>query len=388
MKTADIDYKLLFESIPGSFLVLDPDFCIVAASNEYLELSQTIREEICGKNVFEVFTDNKADPDLNGIARLRESLEKVLETKSPHAMSVQRYDILRKDGLFEERTWKPHNKPVFNSKNEVIYIIHRVEEDVAGFKIANAAMRKLNDNLEKQAKDLQESNLELERFAYIASHDLQEPLRMVTSFLNLLRKKYNDQLDATADQYIHFAVDGAERMKMLIDDLLEYSQVGVNKDDLSEIDLNQLINDVAAPFRDQLVSMGAELRIGELPNIKGRRVQFIQLFQNLLGNSVKYHSREPLKIEIGCTKKDTDWEFFISDNGIGIDEKFHEKIFVIFQRLHTRTEYAGTGIGLAICKKIVERHGGKIWVQSSQGKGSTFRFTIPITLWANRSCII
>ncbi len=388
MKTADIDYKLLFESIPGSFLVLDPDFCIVGASDEYLELSQTIREEICGKNVFEVFPDTAAGHDFNGVNRLRESLEKVLKTKAPHAMSVQQYEILRKDGLVEERTWKPHNKPVFNSKNEVIYIIHRVEEDVAGIKIANAAMRKLNVNLEKQAEDLQESNLELERFAYIASHDLQEPLRMVTSFLNLLKKKYNDRLDATADQYIHFAVDGAERMKKLINDLLDYSQVGVNKDDYSEIDLNQLINDVGAPFQDQLISLGAELKIGELPNIEGRKVQFIQLFQNLLSNSVKYHSTEPLKIEIGCTKKDTDWEFFISDNGIGIDEKFNEKIFVIFQRLHTRTEYAGTGIGLAICKKIVERHRGKIWVESSLGKGSTFRFTIPIVLYPKHSCII
>ncbi len=384
MKTADADFKLLFESMPGSFLVLDPDFCIVAATDEYLELSKSVREEICGKYIFDVFPDNPEEPAPTGATQLKASLEWVLKNKAAHIMAIQRYDVLR-DGLFEERTWKPHNKPVFNSQNEVIFIIHRVEEDVAGIKIANEAIRKLNNNLEKKTVDLQESNLELERFAYIASHDLQEPLRMVTGFLLLLKKKLTGQLDETADQFLDFAVDGAERMKRLIDDLLEYSQVGVNRDTYSEINLNRLVKDVAVPFKDQLIGLDAELKIGDLPNIEGRKAQFIQLFQNLMGNAVKYHSQEPLKIEIGCVKKDPDWEFFISDNGIGIDEKFNEKIFVIFHRLHTRREYAGTGIGLSICKKIVECHGGKIWVEASLGKGSTFRFTIPIALEHNNS---
>jgi light-regulated signal transduction histidine kinase (bacteriophytochrome) len=170
-------------------------------------------------------------------------------------------------------------------------------------------------------------------------------------------------------------VDGGERMKKLIHDLLEYSRVGVNKDDYAEIDLNLLIYYVTGLFKENIA--GAELIIHELPVINGRKAQFTQLFQNLLSNSIKYRGKEPLRIEIGCVEKKEEWEFFIRDNGIGIDPKFNEKIFIIFQRLHNRSEYAGTGIGLSICKKIVERHGGKMWVESSLGEGSAFRFTLP-----------
>lgn len=379
MEIANVDFKLVFDSLPGSFMVLDPGFTIVAASDSYLEAVMRKREEITGKNVFEVFPDPPGDKNATGVASLKKSLEFVMENKVLHTMQVLRYDIQRRDGTFEERSWKPCNKPVLDSRNEVLYIIHRVEDitelvhlknerDVSGIK---------TDHLEKRAVDLQESNLELERFAYIASHDLQEPLRMVSSFLQLLKKRLGGQLDETGDQYIYYALDGAARMKKLIEDLLEYSRVGVNKDDSSLIDLNELLSYIIIPFKDNFTAEGAELKIGKLPSIEGRKAQFIQLFQNLLSNAIKYKSRNPLKVEIGCIKKIDHHEFFIRDNGIGIDEKFHEKIFVVFQRLHNRLEYAGTGIGLSICKKIVECHGGKIWVESSQGKGSTFRFSIP-----------
>jgi len=199
---------------------------------------------------------------------------------------------------------------------------------------------------------------------------------MVTSFLQLLQKKYAANLDETANQYIHFAVDGAERMKKLIQDLLEYSRVGVNKEDFTVMDMNMILGDVINLYSDKIKSSGAKIEVAHLPVLEGRKTQLSQLFQNLLSNAIKYKSNEPLKIEIGCSDKKKHWEFFIRDNGIGIDPKFSEKIFIIFQRLHNKSEYEGTGIGLAICRKIVDRHGGRMWVESEPGKGSTFRFLL------------
>jgi light-regulated signal transduction histidine kinase (bacteriophytochrome) len=371
MKTEDLDFKIIFECVPGSFLVLDPAFTILAASNDWLSLSGTIREEITGKNIREIFADHPADTDATGMALLS-SFETVLRKKIPDSMPGQKYNILRPGGNCEERNWKFFNSPVLNEAGEVRFIIHRVEEE-------------LNGLLEKRVKELQQSNLELEQFAYIASHDLREPLRMVTSFLELLKKKYQGQLDATADQYIHFAVNGAERMKTLILNLLEYSRIGSAKNGIETVDLTQLLNYVALVFEPELLLPAAELKIGKLPDVTGQKEQLTQLFQNVIGNAIKYKSEAPLKIEVGCIEKADEWEFFVADNGIGIDEQFNEKIFVIFQRLHSRTEYGGTGIGLSICRKIVECHGGKMWVESSPGNGSTFRFTISKNFHAQTS---
>ena len=389
MKIENTDYRLLFESLPGLYLVLDPQLNIVTASDAYLHATMTMKEKIAGKYIFDVFPDNPDDPEADGVTNLEYSLNYVLKNKVPHTMQLQKYDIRRPDGTFEKRSWRPLNTPILNTKQEVIWIIHQVEDatDLVRMKKelsnrellakSNAAIYELNVQLEKRADDLEESNQELERFAYIASHDLQEPLRMVSSFLQLLKKKYQHELDETALQYINYAVDGSDRMKKLIQDLLEYSRVGVNKDDYSVIQLDQLLKYVTSLFKDELNSCGATLKINPLPEIEGRKPQFTQLFQNLISNSIKYRSREPLHIEIGCIERPREWEFFITDNGIGIDPKYNEKIFIIFQRLHNRAEYAGTGIGLSICRKIVERHRGKMWVESSLGKGSTFRFTIP-----------
>ncbi|MDQ3112351.1 MAG: ATP-binding protein [Bacteroidota bacterium] len=390
MKTEDNDFKLIFESVPGLFLVLDPAFKIFAASNAYLDASMTAREKVEGRIVFEVFPDNPEDANANGVAMLKRSLEKVLENKVPHTMDILQHDVRRPDGTFEERTWKPFNSPVLDEAGEVRFIIHRVEDVTALAQLEKAlSIREeltenekeshflIEKNLEKRAKDLQESNLELERFAYVASHDLQEPLRMVTSFLDLLKKKYHGQLDATADQYIYYAVDGAERMKILILNLLDYSKIGFSNEGFETTDLNRLLNYVAMLFREDLNSTGGALVIGKLPAVAGRKAQLAQLFQNVISNAIKYRSAAPLRMEIGCTEKAGEYEFFVADNGIGIHENSREKVFLIFQRLHTRSEYAGTGIGLSICRKIVEVHGGKMWVEPSLQGGSTFRFTIP-----------
>ncbi len=248
--------------------------------------------------------------------------------------------------------------------------------DITEGKRYEQQLRDLNADLAKRAAELSASNAELERFAYIASHDLQEPLRMVSSFLQLLQKRYKGQLDQKADQYIHYAVDGAERMKALIMDLLEYSRVGSGKDSFVEVDTAVVMQEVGDIFREKIVAARALVEIDPLPKVWGDKVQLMQLFQNLVSNALKYHSERLPSISVRAKEEPAHWLFSVQDNGIGIDPQFFDKIFIIFQRLHNKSDYSGTGIGLAICKKIVERHGGRIWVESRPGEGSTFYFTI------------
>ena len=256
--------------------------------------------------------------------------------------------------------------------------------DITERKENEALLLELNNRLKQRADELAASNIELERFAYIASHDMQEPLRMITSFLQLFKKKYEDQIDETAEQYIHFAVDGADRMKKLIMDLLEYSRVGSNKENFEVIDTNGLLHEVVNVFLSHIDEMKATVTIDELPDVKANKTQLFQLFQNFIGNALKYHSGEPPQIHIKGKEEAGYFLFSVRDNGIGIKPVFFEKIFVLFQRLHHKNEYSGTGIGLAICKKIIERHNGKIWLESEPGKGSCFYFTISKLLDDNR----
>jgi PAS domain S-box-containing protein len=218
---------------------------------------------------------------------------------------------------------------------------------------------------------------EMEQFAYMVSHDLQEPLRMVSGFLNLLESEIEDQLNEAAKEYIDFAIDGAERMKILIQDLLQYSRVGTNKEDFTDIDPNEILAYVTHVLAENIQQVNGVVKASPLPLITGNKTLLTQLFLNLVGNALKYHSDKTPEIEIGCVEEKEDWRFYVKDNGIGIDPKYFDKIFVIFHRVHARSEYAGTGIGLAICKKIVEKHQGRIWVESELGKGSTFYFTVP-----------
>ena len=251
-----------------------------------------------------------------------------------------------------------------------------VVNDITDRMRSELLLRQLNEDLKERAAELATSNAELERFAYIASHDLQEPLRMVSSFLQLLQKRYQGQLDEKAGQYIHYAVDGAERMKALILDLLEYSRVGAGKESFGAVDVSEVMAEVGNIFREKIIAARARVEMDPLPVIHGDKVQLTQLFQNLVGNALKYRSEEPPVIRIQVEEEPGDWLFSVGDNGIGIDPLFFDKIFIIFQRLHNKSDYSGTGIGLAICKKIVERHGGRIWVESTPEKGSIFFFTI------------
>ena len=236
----------------------------------------------------------------------------------------------------------------------------------------------MNDKLKIRAEELANSNVELERFAYVASHDLQEPLRMVSSFLQLLQKKYEPQLDETANKYINLAVDGSNRMKRLINDLLQFSRITSSAIALKSIDTNEILDELQELFKMKLQSCNGKILAENLPIVNADKTPMMQLLQNLISNALKYKSeeRDPV-IKVSATEGLLEWTFIVEDNGIGIESKFFEKIFVIFQRLHNKNEYSGTGIGLAICKKIVERFNGKIWLESVIGKGSKFYFTIP-----------
>lgn len=242
-------------------------------------------------------------------------------------------------------------------------------------------MKALNETLEQRViertRELARSNAELEQFAYIASHDLQEPLRMVASYVQLLEKRYKEKLGEEAKDFIGYAVDGAKRMQELINDLLKYSRVGTGAKPFEMTDCGSVFVRAAFNLKVAIEESGAVVIRSPLPTVMGDASQLVQLFQNLIGNAVKFCDGRPPEIRVGAERKDGEWLFWVRDNGIGIDAQYAERIFVIFQRLHSRTEYFGTGIGLAICKKVVERHGGRIWVESELGKGSVFYFTIP-----------
>lgn len=247
-----------------------------------------------------------------------------------------------------------------------------------------ASLAQSNQELEKRSKQLQLSNDELEQFAYIASHDLQEPLRMVTGFLTKLQKSYDHKLDDKGRQYIFFAVDGATRMRSIIIDLLEYSRIGGSKEPLASIDLEKLINEVRDLQHDLIESSAAQLFTYSLPTIIGYRTSLLLVFANLINNAIKY-SREqvPPVITISAIDRDTHWEIAVQDNGIGIEEEYYDRIFALFQRLHAVDEYSGTGMGLAIVKKIIEQQGGSIRLTSVVNEGSTFYIRLPKLTFTN-----
>jgi PAS domain S-box-containing protein len=238
--------------------------------------------------------------------------------------------------------------------------------------------KRAEDQLRKTMEDLERSNRELEQFAYIASHDLQEPLRMVSSYTQLLARRYEDQLDQDARDFITFAVEGAERMQRLINDLLAYSRVGTRGQAFLETDSGHVLEQALANLRPAIEESAAVITHDALPTIVVDESQLMQVFQNLVGNAIRFRADTPPVIHVGAQRRDGEWLFSVSDNGIGIEPQYHDRIFIIFQRLHPRDEYPGTGIGLALCKRIVERHGGRIWVESELGQGATFSFTIPV----------
>lgn len=245
-------------------------------------------------------------------------------------------------------------------------------------KNARAERKRAHESLAEKIAELARSNADLEQFAYVASHDLQEPLRMVSAYTQLLSERYRGKLDDQADKYIHYAIDGATRMQSLIQDLLAFSRVGRQENALAITDCNRLAESAMENLRAAVMGSGAVITLRPLPQLMANGSQLLQVFQNLIGNAIKFHGSESPIIEISARKEGAEWLFSVADNGIGISAEYAENVFIIFNRLHTRTEYPGNGIGLAICKKIVERHGGKIQARPHAGGGTIFNFTMPV----------
>ncbi len=269
------------------------------------------------------------------------------------------------------------------------YLVYRAtSEEISERKQAEASFRRLTEELEARVQErtielkeananLLRSNRELEQFAYVASHDLQEPLRAVNSYAQLITRKYQSNLDAKADKYLCYITEGATRMQRLINDLLEFSRVGTHGKELEPIAFEAVLSKVLDNLKVAIAEHKAIVTHDPLPTVIGDEIQLMQLFQNLIGNAIKFRGEESPQVHISAMQQNNEWVFGVRDNGIGIDPEYFERIFTIFQRLHSKSEYPGTGIGLAVCKKIVERHGGRIWVESTPGASTTFHFTIP-----------
>ncbi len=307
------------------------------------------RDKVLGDTLMNLF------PQTNPI--YMEGMAKTVSTGQPQ--------LIEWHGRMFDRWFEAHS---YITKNDYIGVVFREITE----------RKKAEEALKSKLEELHRSNEELEQFAYVSSHDLQEPLRMITSYLQLLQRRYQGKIDDKADKYIYYAVDGAARMQVLINDLLEFSRVTTKAKEPEPTD-SELVLDHALSNLDLYIKENkATVSYDPLPEVMADSTQLAQVFQNLIANGIKFHSEETPKIHISAEKKASEWVFSVQDNGIGIDPQYSEKIFEVFKRLHKKEEYPGTGIGLAVCKKIVERHGGRIWVESELGKGSTFYFTLPI----------
>lgn len=344
LQASEAELKALFAAMPDVVLVLDREgYYLKIAPTDPSRLYKPA-EELVGKTLHDVFPKEQADAFVDYV-------QLALDTKQP--VNYEYGLKIDKDEFWFVATVSPM------TADAVVWVA-----------------RDITDRKQME-EELRRSNAELQQFAYVASHDLQEPLRMVTSYLQLLERRYKNHLDADAYDFIEFAVDGARRMKQLINDLLAYSRVGTRGKPFEPTDCEAVVRQVLADLQLTIADSGAQITLDPLPTVMGDDAQLAQLFQNLLSNALKFRNEQPPQIHVGAKQGQDGWTFWVQDNGIGLEPDYADRIFVIFQRLHSRTEYPGTGIGLAICKKIVERHGGRIWVESGLGPGTTFYFTIP-----------
>ncbi len=263
--------------------------------------------------------------------------------------------------------------------NMLVSAVNEAYEQADGDRrLLERSLELMSQELIQRNAELVRSNGELQQFAYVASHDLQEPLRMVASYLQLLERRYKDQLDADASQFIAFAVEGIRRMYTLINDLLEYSQIEARGRVFKPTDCSVVVSRVVEVLRPEIEQAGATVSHNGLPVVTGDAAQLTEIFEQLINNAIKFRGERPPIVQIWAERKKDEWLFAVRDNGVGIALQYMQRVFIIFQRLHVREQYPGNGIGLAICKKIVERHAGQIWVESTLGQGSTFYFTLPI----------
>ena len=295
-----------------------------------------------------------------------------LEARQP----FRDFEICREDAAGKLRYVLVSGEPIFDADG--IFKGYRgVGQDITERRRAEAELRRTHEELGRKAQELERSNAELGQFAYVASHDLQEPLRMVSSYTQLLLRRYGERLDGDAKEFMAFIVDGATRMKQLIEDLLTYSRVGTRSREFHPIAIESALRRALMNLKSSIDESSASVSYDALPTLEADELQLTQLFQNLIGNALKFRSASVPRIHVEVTQLENAFQFAVRDNGIGIDAQYFERIFMVFQRLHNKGECPGTGIGLAICKKVVERHGGRIWVESRPDEGASFFFTLP-----------
>ncbi|MEE9376899.1 MAG: PAS domain S-box protein [Candidatus Lokiarchaeia archaeon] len=359
LRISEERFRSLVETTSDWIWEVDQNGVYTYSSPKVKDILGYERDEIIGKTPFDLMPSQEAE-------RVGQIFQKIIDIQEPFN-ALENINI-HKDG--HNVVLETSGVPIFDfNRNFLGY--RGIDRDITVRKAAE-------ENLRNLMEDLKRSNAELEQFAYVASHDLQEPLRMIASFTQLLEQRYKDKIDEDANDFINFIMEGASRMQGLINDLLAFSRVGTGGKPFKATDINEIIRDVKDNLKKLMEESNATITNDPLPAIIADKAQLTQLFQNLISNAIKFHRKGiPPNVHITGEVKKNKWIFSVQDNGIGIEKENFNRIFVIFQRLHKRNEYSGTGIGLAICKKIIQRHRGKIWVDSDPNKGSTFYFSIP-----------
>jgi PAS domain S-box-containing protein len=359
VRESEARFRTLFHQAAVGIKRLDLQERILEVNDKFCEILGYSREEL-----LPLLMKDYTHPE--DLPRERAEIARLLAREIP-AYSIEKR-CLRKDG---RQIWVRVTSSLPSGRDRPIEWWISVVEDITHDKEAEQA-------LQRTADELARSNRDLEQFAYVASHDLQEPLRMVAGYLQLLSERYRGQIDAKADKYIAYAVDGATRMSTLIRDLLAYSRVGTCAEPLSPTSSQEALDFALKNLRSAIDESGAAVTHDQLPVVRADKTQLTQVFQNLVGNALKFRDPgRPPRIHVEVRQQQGQWLFSVTDNGVGFEQQYEEKIFVIFQRLHGRGNYPGTGIGLAICRRIVERHGGRIWARGEPGQGATFFFTLP-----------
>jgi PAS domain S-box-containing protein len=395
---SELRYRRLFETAQDGILILDAGTGQVVDANPFMkDLLGYSQEEFLGRKLWEIGPFKGEDASKSAFVELQvndrlhyEGLP--LETKDGRRVEVEFIssaylvdktrliqcnirDITERMRVNKELAFQVEEKGKRADELALINEERLIANKELAFQVEEKGKRA--DELIMVNAELARSNAELEQFAYVATHDLQEPLRAVASCVQLLQKRYEGQLDERADEFIKHAVDGTKRMQTLINDLLAYSRISTHAKQFANTNCEMVLQEALANLAVAIGESGADVTQDALPKVSGDSTQLTQLFQNLIGNALKFRGDRPSKIHIGVALQENEWLFSVADNGIGMEPQYYERVFMVFQRLHTRKKYLGTGIGLAICKKVVERHGGRIWVESKPGEGSTFCFTIP-----------
>ncbi len=368
VKESEKKYRLIFETAVNLIVSINDQNVITDCNNRIKQIFDYAPDEMIGQSLVKIlFPDD-----------MKKVLNVLNEIRFGGTFNDIKYRMIKKDGSVVHVKM---NSSVINEINgassQIICFIENVTENKKMEEELEQYRAHLEELVKDRTEELKRSNEELQHFAYTISHDLQEPLRMVSVYTQLLGHRYKGRLDSDADTFIENASGGAIRMYQLIKDVLTYSRIESSGSSFQPTDCSEIFKEVLKNLKVTIEDSHAIIRCDSLPTITGDRTQLIQLFQNLVSNAIKYCDQKIPKIQVGADGNDDEWLFYVKDNGIGIDPKYAKKIFMIFQRLHNRDKYTGTGVGLAVCKKIVERHNGKIWVESEEGKGATFYFTIP-----------